>query len=103
MSFSRDYAPAKPFALTISDVFNSQAIFSQWNDTATLDVSTYDNLSWSSPMADNSGGNAMLGVVIGGILVVLLVVFLFGGFGNLGGSKSVDVNIKPPVSTGSTR
>jgi hypothetical protein len=54
-------------------------------------------------MADNSGGNAMLGVVIGGILVVLVVVFMFGGFGNLGGSKSVDVNIKPPVSTGSTR
>ena len=56
-------------------------------------------------MADNSGGgSAMLGVVIGGILVVLLVVFLFGGFGSFsGGSKSVDVNIKPPVSTGSTR
>ena len=51
-------------------------------------------------MADNSGGNAMLGVVIGGILVVMLVVFLFGGFGNFGGgSKSVDVNIKPPVTT----
>lgn len=57
-------------------------------------------------MADNSGGNAMLGVVIGGIVVVMLVIFLFGGFGNFGGfggSKSVDVNIKPPVSTGSTR
>ena len=54
-------------------------------------------------MADNSGGNAMLGVVIGGILVVLVVVFMFGGFSNFGGSKSVDVNIKPPVSTGSTR
>ena len=56
-------------------------------------------------MADNSGGNGMLGVVIGGILVVLLVVFLFGGFGNFGfgGSKSVDVNIKPPAATGSTR
>jgi hypothetical protein len=55
-------------------------------------------------MADNSGGgSAMLGVVIGGILVVLLVVFLFGGFGNFGGSKSVDVNIKPPAATGSTR
>ena len=54
-------------------------------------------------MADNSGGNAMLGVVIGGVLVVLLVVFLFGGFGNFGGSKSVDVNIKPPVATGSTK
>ena len=53
-------------------------------------------------MADNSGGgSAMLGVVIGGILVVLLVVFLFGGFGNLGigGTKSVDVNIKPPAAT----
>jgi hypothetical protein len=56
-------------------------------------------------MADNSGGSSMLGVVIGGIIVVLLVVFLFGGFGNLGlgGSKSVDVNIKPPATTGSTR
>jgi hypothetical protein len=55
-------------------------------------------------MADNSGGSAMLGVVLGGIIVVLLVVFLFGGFGNIfGGSKSVDVNIKPPAATGSTR
>jgi hypothetical protein len=54
-------------------------------------------------MADNSGGTAMLGVVIGGIIVVLLVVFLFGGFGNFGASKSVDVNIKPPATTGSTR
>jgi hypothetical protein len=54
-------------------------------------------------MADNSGGSAMLGVVLGGIIVVLLVVFLFGGFGSLSGSKSVDVNIKPPAATGSTR
>jgi hypothetical protein len=54
-------------------------------------------------MADNSGGSAMLGVVIGGILVVLLVVFLFGGFGNFGGTRNVDVNIKPPAATGSTR
>ena len=50
-------------------------------------------------MSDNSGGNAMIGVVIGGILVVMLVVFLFGGFGSFGGSKSVDVNIKPPAAT----
>ena len=53
-------------------------------------------------MADNSGGISMVGVVIGGILVVLLVVFLFGGFGNFGfggGSKSVDVNIKPPATS----
>jgi hypothetical protein len=51
-------------------------------------------------MADNSGGNAMLGVVIGGILMVLLVVFFFGGFGSIGGSKTVDVNVKPPAATG---
>ena len=56
-------------------------------------------------MADNSGsgGNAMLGVVIGGILVVMLVVFLFGGFGIFGGSKSGDVNIKPPAATTTSR
>jgi len=54
-------------------------------------------------MSDNSGGGAMLGVVIGGIIVVMLVVFLFGGFGSIGGTKSVDVNIKPPATTGSTR
>ena len=54
-------------------------------------------------MADNSGGSALLGVVLGGVVVVLLVVFLFGGFGNFGGSKSVDINIKPPVATGSTK
>jgi hypothetical protein len=54
-------------------------------------------------MADNSGGSALLGVVLGGVIVVMLVVFLFGGFGNFGGSKSVDVNIKPPVATGSTK
>jgi hypothetical protein len=45
----------------------------------------------------------MLGVIIGGVVVVLLVIFMFGGFANFGGSKSVDVNIKPPVTTGSTR
>ena len=54
-------------------------------------------------MSDNSGGSAMLGVVIGGIIVVMLVVFLFGGFGSIGGTKSVDVNITPPATTGSTR
>ncbi|HEY7386496.1 MAG TPA: hypothetical protein VH743_22765 [Beijerinckiaceae bacterium] len=54
-------------------------------------------------MADNSGGSALLGVILGGVVVVLLVVFLFGGFGNFGGSKSVDINIKPPVATGSTK
>ena len=47
-------------------------------------------------MADDSGGaGSMLGVIIGGVLVVVLVVFLFGGFGSFGG-KSVDVSVKAP-------
>ena len=40
-------------------------------------------------MADNSGGSALLGVILGGVVVVLLVVFLFGGFGNFGGSDFI--------------
>jgi hypothetical protein len=47
-------------------------------------------------MTDGTGGaGSMLGVIIGGIIVVLLVVFLFGGFGGFGG-KSVDVSVKAP-------
>jgi hypothetical protein len=50
-------------------------------------------------MADNSGGNTMLGVIVGGLLVVVLVFFVFGGFGMFEGGKSIDVNIKPPAAT----
>jgi hypothetical protein len=50
-------------------------------------------------MADNSGGaGSMLGVIIGGVLVVMLVVFLFGGFG-WSGTKGVDVTLKAPNVT----
>jgi hypothetical protein len=52
-------------------------------------------------MADGSGGaSSMLGVIIGGVIVLLLVVFLFGGFGSFG-SKSVDVSVKAPNITSS--
>jgi len=37
----------------------------------------------------------MLGVIIGGLLVIMLVIFFFGGFGSFGG-KSVDVSVKAP-------
>jgi hypothetical protein len=37
----------------------------------------------------------MLGVIIGGVLVILITVFLFGGFGSFG-SKSVDMSLKGP-------
>ncbi len=52
-------------------------------------------------MADDSGGaGSMLGVIIGGVLVLLVVVFLFGGFGSFG-AKSVDVSVKGPNITSS--
>jgi len=50
-------------------------------------------------MADNSGsGMGILGVIIGAVIVVAIgFFFLNGGFS--GGTKSVDINIKPPVTS----
>ncbi|MBX9738889.1 MAG: hypothetical protein K2X62_02390 [Beijerinckiaceae bacterium] len=50
-------------------------------------------------MADNSGSSAILGVIIGAVLVIGIAIFFFGGFGGQGG-KSTTVNVTPPaVST----
>jgi hypothetical protein len=47
-------------------------------------------------MAVESGNaSSILGVIIGGVVVVALGFFLFGGFGWSGG-KSVDVSVKAP-------
>ena len=51
-------------------------------------------------MADNSGGIGILGVLIGAAIVVALGFFLMQGNMFSGGSKSVDVNIKPPAISG---
>ncbi len=45
-------------------------------------------------MADNSGSNAMLGLIIGGILVFVVLVFAFGWYP--GGTRTADVNINAP-------
>lgn len=48
-------------------------------------------------MADSSsGGIGLLGVIIGAAIVAALGFFLIYGGVLPGGSKSVDVNIKPP-------
>jgi hypothetical protein len=50
-------------------------------------------------MADNSGGNAGMGIIVGAILVIVLVIvgFLAFGGGMFGGqTKKVDVNISAP-------
>ena len=45
-------------------------------------------------MADDSGGNAMLGLILGGLLVFVVLVFAFGwGFQ---GQKTASVNIEAP-------
>ena len=47
-------------------------------------------------MAVESGNaSSILGVIIGGVIMVALVIFLFGGFGWPGG-KRVDVSVKAP-------
>ncbi|MEZ5764408.1 MAG: hypothetical protein R3D69_09255 [Xanthobacteraceae bacterium] len=48
-------------------------------------------------MADSggSGGIGILGVIVGAAIVLGLGFFFLNG--NIGGSKSVDVNIKPPA------
>ncbi|MBV9994057.1 MAG: hypothetical protein JO127_02475 [Caulobacteraceae bacterium] len=48
-------------------------------------------------MADNSGGGAGLGVIVGGLLVAVLVIgFLVLNGGGIGGSKHVDINVRAP-------
>ena len=45
-------------------------------------------------MADHSGSNAMLGLIIGGVLVFVVLVFAFGWYP--GGTRTADVNISAP-------
>ncbi len=50
-------------------------------------------------MADgSSGGIGILGVIIGAVIVVAIGFFLLNGNMLGGNTKSVDVNIKAPVS-----
>lgn len=48
-------------------------------------------------LADSSGGIGILGVIIGAVIVAALGYFLLSGTFT-GGTKSVDVNIKPPAA-----
>ena len=49
-------------------------------------------------MADSSGGIGILGVVVGAAIVLVLGFFLLNGMPG-SNSKTVDVNIKSPVTT----
>jgi hypothetical protein len=40
-------------------------------------------------MADGGGGNALLGLVLGGLVVFVVMVFVFGWAGGKGGNKTV--------------
>jgi hypothetical protein len=56
---------------------------------------------WRNKVAESSGssgGIGILGVIIGAAIVVVLGFFLLNG-NMTGGTKSVDVNIKPPAAT----
>jgi hypothetical protein len=50
-------------------------------------------------MADNSGGpSAVLGVIVGALIVVGIAVFFFGGFGGRTSGPSVSVNVPSPTA-----
>jgi hypothetical protein len=49
-------------------------------------------------LAESSGGMGILGVVIGAAIVLMIGFFLLNG-NMMGGSKSVDVNIKAPTTS----
>jgi hypothetical protein len=45
-------------------------------------------------MADNGGSNAMMGLIIGGLVVFVVLIFAFGWYP--GGTRTADVNISAP-------
>ena len=45
-------------------------------------------------MADNSGSNTMLGLLVGGLIVFVVLVFAFGWWP--GQTRTTEVNINPP-------
>jgi len=48
-------------------------------------------------MADDSGSSALLGVIVGILIVAALLFFVFGGFPNTGGGgPDVDVSVDAP-------
>jgi hypothetical protein len=50
-------------------------------------------------MAENSGSSAILGVIIGALLIVGVLVFVFGGIPSMGGGDAgpdIDVEVPAP-------
>jgi hypothetical protein len=50
-------------------------------------------------MADGSGGNAFLGFVLGGVVVVLVVIGFLAFNGNFRGGDTVRVELPKPTIT----
>jgi hypothetical protein len=49
-------------------------------------------------MADNSGSSAILGVIVGAILVIGIAVYAFGGFGALTGRGDTNIRVSAPAA-----
>jgi hypothetical protein len=50
-------------------------------------------------MADNSGGNAFLGFILGGVVVVVAIIGILMYTGNFPGSNKASVSIELPKPT----
>jgi hypothetical protein len=51
-------------------------------------------LQKETDMADNSGSSALLGLLVGGLIVFVVVVFAFGWWPD--GTRTAEVNINTP-------
>jgi hypothetical protein len=51
-------------------------------------------------MADNSGGNTGLALIVGGLVVIVALFFFFGGVDIFrgGGDRDIDVQIETPAA-----
>lgn len=49
-------------------------------------------------MAENSGSTGILGVVVGALIVIVVLFFIFGGWGWVAGDRdTVDVTVEAPA------
>lgn len=49
-------------------------------------------------MADNSGSSAILGVIVGAILVIGIAIYAFGGFGAITGRGDTNISVSTPAA-----
>src|SRR5687768_6307904 len=71
---------------------------SGWNLAASADLISRANVE-EIQMAGDSGSSAVLGVIVGAVILAAVLFFVFGGFPTGGGGDGPDVNVEVPTPT----